>query len=478
MYDIANSKYKQLCEIRKVNSENLIVTEEEKQAEWEPKARRMIQLCLTDGIQDITAIEYKPLKQMTTMLLPGYKVMIIGPVKCRRGIILLEDGKYKEIGGEVESLLKPNALENVLARAIGEPENSDPYNDNGLSRAMNQNAQNDNFSNKDSLFDDDFEETVDLEAVTAIEQQNQKVESIQNRFGSTSNQKQTRETNEPLEDLLLEDIDFEPLENWLNNSLTKSVPSTSRMEINKFDERNNVMLAEETSTSTHDSRNKPSSSASSFNNKYASEFLSDFDFDDCEITVNTEKSRSQKDKNLPKSESKVYSSPLMPKSKLTTHNAPKEMKKNISIDALRKQNEKSVTSVSSAIQQTANTETINVLRDILSKPIIGRVHRIVRAQVKNHSTLKKEGKHWTVTAQIADHTSSIEVCFDSAILEKFIGFSVQEFSQKKKLAKLDSQVDSELRLNLRKAQHQIENLNALLKLELAQDKIPKIIDII
>lgn len=69
MYDIANSKYKQLCDIRKINSENLAVTEEEKQAEWEPKGRRMIQLCLTDGVQDITAIEYIPLKQMTVRIL-------------------------------------------------------------------------------------------------------------------------------------------------------------------------------------------------------------------------------------------------------------------------------------------------------------------------------------------------------------------------------------------------------------------------
>lgn len=44
--------------------------------------------------------------------------MIIGPVDCRRGVILLEDGKYEEVGGEVESLLTPNALENVLARAL------------------------------------------------------------------------------------------------------------------------------------------------------------------------------------------------------------------------------------------------------------------------------------------------------------------------------------------------------------------------
>lgn len=68
MYDISNSKYKQLCEIRKINNENLVVAEEEKQTEWEPKARRMIQLYLTDGVQDISAIEYKPLKQMTVRI--------------------------------------------------------------------------------------------------------------------------------------------------------------------------------------------------------------------------------------------------------------------------------------------------------------------------------------------------------------------------------------------------------------------------
>lgn len=64
MYDIASSKYKQLCEIRKTSSDNLEVTEKEK-SEWEPKARRMMQLCLTDGVQHVTAIEYAPLKQMT-----------------------------------------------------------------------------------------------------------------------------------------------------------------------------------------------------------------------------------------------------------------------------------------------------------------------------------------------------------------------------------------------------------------------------
>lgn len=69
MYDIASSKYKQLCQIRKVNSDNLEVTDNEKPTEWESKGRRIMQWCLTDGVQDITAIEYTPLKQVIVRLL-------------------------------------------------------------------------------------------------------------------------------------------------------------------------------------------------------------------------------------------------------------------------------------------------------------------------------------------------------------------------------------------------------------------------
>lgn len=72
MYDIASSKYKQLCEIRKISNENLEVTEEQKPTEWQPKGRRMMQLYLTDGVQDVTAIEYTPLKQITVRPFIGW----------------------------------------------------------------------------------------------------------------------------------------------------------------------------------------------------------------------------------------------------------------------------------------------------------------------------------------------------------------------------------------------------------------------
>jgi len=98
----------------------------------------------------------------------------------------------------------------------GEPENPDPYNDNGLSRIMNQNVQNtaSNSNNNDSFFDDDFEEAIDLEAVTAIEQRSQENNAVQENFRNTCDHKQVdrKETNEIMQ--TLEDIDFEPLEDW------------------------------------------------------------------------------------------------------------------------------------------------------------------------------------------------------------------------------------------------------------------------
>ncbi|XP_018055829.1 PREDICTED: recQ-mediated genome instability protein 1-like isoform X2 [Atta colombica] len=468
MYDIMSSKYKQLCEIRKIDNQNLEVKEEEQLMEWQPKGRRMMQLYLTDGVQDVTAIEYTSLKQITDILLPGYKVMIIGPIHCRRGVILLEDGKYKEIGGEVETLLKSNALENVLARALGEPENPDPYNDNGLSRIMNQNVQNtaSNSNNNDSFFDDDFEEAIDLEAVTAIEQRSQENNAVQENFRNTCDRKQVdrKETNEIMQ--TLEDIDFEPLEDWFNNSPTRSSQiSPSQMETKKIakDDRTTV----EQTTSVLNFHSKLSLSMKSIQNQNFSEFPDDdFDLDDYDIIIKTKKSQSQQDENPLMSKTKTCLS-LEPPMKVTNHNALIEIKKSTSMKVA--QNEKSV-------PQPA-PKVCDVLRDVLREPITEKIYKTVRGQVKNHSTLTKQGKCWSVTALITDYTSSVEVCFDSKVLEGFLGFTVQEFLQKKKFAKLDPQVNSELRLSLRKAQHEIQNLDALLKLELVQGQMPKIVGI-
>ncbi|XP_012275130.1 recQ-mediated genome instability protein 1 [Orussus abietinus] len=167
MYDISTSKYSQLQKIRNVSVENIEVTAEDKTQNWQPQKKRMLQLFLTDGIQDITAIEYKQIRFLKDMLLPGYKLMIIGPVTCRRGVLMLTEENIMDIGGEVEHLLIPNALENVLARALNLQENPDPYH-----TKEQQDSDGD-------MFEDDFD--IDLDEVTRIE-------------GSTSTSTTSRET--------------------------------------------------------------------------------------------------------------------------------------------------------------------------------------------------------------------------------------------------------------------------------------------
>lgn len=62
------------------------------------------------------------------------------------------------------------------------------------------------------------------------------------------------------------------------------------------------------------------------------------------------------------------------------------------------------------------------MSDVLSETITRTIYRTVRGQVKNHSPLTKQGKCWAVTAQIADHTSSVEVCFESEVYRTHIKF--------------------------------------------------------
>jgi len=46
------------------------------------------------------------------------KVLVVGPVECRRGVLLLQQHNLEVLGGEIDSLLIPNATENVLARLL------------------------------------------------------------------------------------------------------------------------------------------------------------------------------------------------------------------------------------------------------------------------------------------------------------------------------------------------------------------------
>lgn len=76
MYDISTSKYKQLEQIRNVSNVNIEATENNKPQMWEPKTKRMLLLHLTDGIQDISAIEYKTISSLHVIYFCKYDFII------------------------------------------------------------------------------------------------------------------------------------------------------------------------------------------------------------------------------------------------------------------------------------------------------------------------------------------------------------------------------------------------------------------
>lgn len=127
--DIGHSAYNQMQKVRNEDVGNVLIDEnKEFQQAWEPKSNRCLQFTLSDGAQTIKAIEYKPVSSLKTEMMPGIKILLQGPIECRRGVLLLEEKHVTVLGGEVDALVIVNAYENLLARTLNLPENPDPYN--------------------------------------------------------------------------------------------------------------------------------------------------------------------------------------------------------------------------------------------------------------------------------------------------------------------------------------------------------------
>ncbi|XP_059057904.1 recQ-mediated genome instability protein 1-like [Achroia grisella] len=120
--DIGTPAYQQYLKLQKVNMENIEATTNK---EDKIPSNRMIKLYLTDGVQDISAIEYKPMRNLTCDITPGCKIYVKGPVECRRGVLLLSECNVEVLGGEVDSMAITNSAAVVIANKLGLPMTDD-----------------------------------------------------------------------------------------------------------------------------------------------------------------------------------------------------------------------------------------------------------------------------------------------------------------------------------------------------------------
>lgn len=149
MLDASQSCYNQYQQLKKVSLENIEATETPGQ--WNNKSNRCLTFTLCDGVQEIRAMEYFPINKIRTNdpeLLPGFKMLIIGPVDCRKGMILLKEENVKILGGEVDVLCEINNLKSLLCRKLNleesddeNKENSTDHIDNAVENRLNENEE-------------------------------------------------------------------------------------------------------------------------------------------------------------------------------------------------------------------------------------------------------------------------------------------------------------------------------------------------
>ncbi|XP_076233777.1 uncharacterized protein LOC143178808 [Calliopsis andreniformis] len=482
MYDITTSKYKQLEQIRNTHCSEVELTETEMLEKWEPPKKRMMQLRLTDGLQDIIGIEYTQITRLNDMLLPGYKVMIMGPIICRRGVLLLKEGQLKGIGGEVDSLLIPNALENVLARALNLQENPDPYNDNEAK--SNNVKENKKLELEDSFFEEDFQ--INLDELSRIEDSHNK-NDIQSNNDTNKTEIET-EINTEIKTESFSKITIE-------KTVTKKEQSCKEDIALDDDDCFFEMVDEE---QLIDSQGNQKNNIAPFRTFPMEEEDDIIILNDEEIIENVQcHKKVVKKEKLPASTVDSHVSWFTNKTAVpSTSTAQPEIRKKSQENitsltagkrafpmsppetvALKKGKiDRKITEFTKRPNSPDPPKICDFIHDVNKEVLIGVTNRKIRARVEILGKLAKKDLRWILEATVTDGTGKIEVSFSNEVLENLLGFTVQEFSLKKKLKK-NPEIERELRMSFRNAEQKIKTLDAVLELELDVGKKPKVIKI-
>ncbi|CAJ0590092.1 unnamed protein product [Cylicocyclus nassatus] len=85
----------------------------------EAKRRRMIMLTVSDGENNLRAIEYHTINSLSLLTKPGCKLLLIPPIQCRKGVLLLKPKSVQIIGGDVASLFATGRPLAVITQKLG-----------------------------------------------------------------------------------------------------------------------------------------------------------------------------------------------------------------------------------------------------------------------------------------------------------------------------------------------------------------------
>ncbi|XP_074650576.1 recQ-mediated genome instability protein 1-like isoform X2 [Tubulanus polymorphus] len=126
MRDAGVSAYSQLQKLKGTENENEQVSAAPTQTSWEPKASRMLMMCLTDGNQQVFGMEYKPIPQINLNLPPGTKLLLKGNIICRHGVLMLTRDNIEVLGGQVEHLQQLTQIQILAGHLNIEEDENEP----------------------------------------------------------------------------------------------------------------------------------------------------------------------------------------------------------------------------------------------------------------------------------------------------------------------------------------------------------------
>jgi hypothetical protein len=124
-HDVGLSAYSQLQKLNRVKDENSLVsadvnTQNPLVASWEPKPNRMLKFALTNGAQSVEAVEHERLAAVPDPVPPGLKLTLVGPIVCRRGLLMLTPKNVKVLGGYVEEMQEEFSAAKQLAEKLSQ----------------------------------------------------------------------------------------------------------------------------------------------------------------------------------------------------------------------------------------------------------------------------------------------------------------------------------------------------------------------
>ncbi|XP_045774679.1 recQ-mediated genome instability protein 1-like [Maniola jurtina] len=430
--DIGTPAYQQYLKLQKVNTENIDAT-----TKFDDKipSHRMIKLCMTDGKQEVAGIEYKPMRNLSLDITPGCKVLIKGPVECRRGMLLLTESSIELLGGEASDL-SDNTQACLLAAKLGLPMTQETNLDSTSNHPRNTNIPSPHNQMPPPISEPLLEPT----------------------FDQTS-RPVARVTGIQVSNFADDDIDFDELNAIEAQYCDNRVKRPSETDIHNPEKK----LKMNPTLSTNRVQN-PSIETNSTRSNNIQDY---FKMNPTPCTNRTE--------------NHVKKNPT-----LTGVNTDDDYPDDADMCFEDEDYLREIEAKLDAKENVLNSNTTKVQIPVSSEPFIyikqienlsdsskvGRVFKVKGQILKLLSKLSVTKEGWTLRCTIVDGTGSLDVDFTSDVLSKLVGYTPQEMIQLRKQIGSKPEIKRKVESALQQAKIKLEVLYCIIELTMLET--PKI----